>query len=177
VHVVLLDNGRSATLASEEAEMLACIRCGACLNACPVYKQIGGHAYGDTYPGPMGSILTPSLRGLEPWQELPQASSLCGACKDVCPLRIDIPRMLLHLRSESPTGPASVSYGMRLFAAAATRPWLFKLLGRSGRVLLRPLSRRGWVKRGPSLLRGWTHSRDFPVPAKTSFLHWWKDRG
>lgn len=177
VHVVLLDNGRTATLASEEAEMLACIRCGACLNACPVYQQIGGHAYGDIYPGPMGSILTPSLRGLGPWQELPQASSLCGACKDVCPVRINIPRMLLHLRSESDKGPVSVSWGMKIFAAAATRPWLFKLLGRIGGMVLRGVSRDGWVKRGPFLMRGWTESRDFPVPAKASFLDWWKSRG
>ena len=97
---MLLDNGRANILGGENAEILGCIRCGACLNACPVYKSIGGHAYGDTYPGPIGSILTPGLRGAGEWKDLPGASSLCGACRDVCPVRLDIPRMLLVLRNE-----------------------------------------------------------------------------
>ena len=113
----------------DEAEILACIRCGACLNACPVYKQIGGHAFGDTYPGPMGSILTPSLRGIGAWKDLPQASSLCGACRDVCPLRIDIPRMLLSLRRRSQVeegAPWSLRVAMKLFAFMAIRPRLYR---------------------------------------------------
>ena len=100
LHVILLDNGRSGMLAGETAEILGCIRCGACLNACPVYRNIGGHAYGDTYPGPVGAVVTPGLRGLGPWSELPSASTLCGACREVCPVRLDIPRMLLALRRD-----------------------------------------------------------------------------
>ena len=101
LHVVILDNGRSDTLASEVAEILYCIRCGACLNICPVYQSIGGHAYGSVYPGPLGSVLTPTLMGLEQWHELPHASTLCGACKEICPVRIDIPSLLLRLRDAS----------------------------------------------------------------------------
>ena len=113
MHVVLLDNGRVNILGGEIAEILGCIRCGACLNACPVYRNIGGHAYGDTYPGPIGAIVTPGLRGMKDWKELPDASSLCGACRDVCPVRLDIPRMLLKLRQtgvEEGRAPASIKW-------------------------------------------------------------------
>ena len=100
LHVVLVDNGRSSLLGTELAEILYCIRCGACLNVCPVYQSVGGHAYGTVYMGPVGSVLTPALRGLGPFGELPHASSLCGACREICPVRIDIPRMLLALRAQ-----------------------------------------------------------------------------
>ena len=115
LHVILLDNGRSRLMASESAEILGCIRCGACMNVCPVYTSIGGHAYGDTYPGPVGAVLTPGLRGLDEWADLPGASSLCGACRDVCPVRLDIPRMLLSLRREAAPAhaPAWLSTAMR----------------------------------------------------------------
>ena len=94
LHVVILDNGRSDILAGDTAEILACIRCGACLNVCPVFRTVGGHAYGTVYSGPVGSIVTPGLQGMEPWWELPYASTLCGACEDVCPVGIQIPSML-----------------------------------------------------------------------------------
>ena len=101
LHIVLLDNGRSRMLAHPVTrQSLACIRCGACLNACPVYQQIGGHAYGSVYPGPIGAVITPQLMGIEKTSQLPYASSLCGACREVCPVKIDIPRLLLHLRAE-----------------------------------------------------------------------------
>ena len=101
LHIVLLDNGRSRMLAHPVTrQSLACIRCGACLNACPVYQQIGGHAYGSVYPGPIGAVITPQLMGIEKTAQLPYASSLCGACREVCPVKIDIPRLLLHLRGE-----------------------------------------------------------------------------
>ncbi len=101
LHIVLLDNGRSRMLAHPVTrQSLACIRCGACLNACPVYQQIGGHAYGSVYPGPIGAVITPQLMGIEKTSQLPYASSLCGACREVCPVKIDIPRLLLHLRGE-----------------------------------------------------------------------------
>jgi L-lactate dehydrogenase complex protein LldF len=179
VHVVLLDHGRSATLAGEEAEILACIRCGACLNACPVFHAIGGHAYGDVYPGPMGSVLTPALRGLPEWRELPQASSLCGACRDVCPVRIDLPRMLLALRAESVErhgAPLSQKLAMRAFAFLATRPRLFGLARRIGGALLRFGARDGWRKKAPGLLAGWTAHRDLMAPKRRSFDDWWEER-
>jgi L-lactate dehydrogenase complex protein LldF len=167
VHVILLDNGRSDTLAGDEAEILACFRCGACLNTCPVYKSIGGHAYGDTYPGPMGAVLTPCLRGREPWDELAHASSLCGACREICPLRIDIPRMLLSLRrigAEEGRHRGSLKWALRLARAVAGY-----------------LSRRravdGWIESGVGPLKAWTRSRDFPAPARFPFHDRWRRRG
>jgi L-lactate dehydrogenase complex protein LldF len=152
LHVVLVDNGRARALASELAEILLCIRCGACLNSCPVYGEIGGHAYGSVYSGPVGAVLTPALFGLPAWRELPYASSLCGACRDVCPLRIDIPRLLLALR--------------------ATRPRLFRLAEGVGRALSR-LAPRGFFRHLPPPLSRWTAERDFPAfaPRPFSALH------
>jgi L-lactate dehydrogenase complex protein LldF len=139
LHVVLIDNGRTNLYAGECAEILACIRCGACMNVCPVYTNIGGHAYGDTYPGPVGAVVTPGLRGLDGWADLPGASSLCGACRDVCPVRLDIPRMLLALRRQAaPThSPAWLRLGMRSFATIARRPRLYRATARVARFLLR----------------------------------------
>jgi L-lactate dehydrogenase complex protein LldF len=179
LHVVLLDNGRSRILAGETAEILACIRCGACLNTCPIYRNIGGHAYGDTYSGPIGAVLTPGLRGLTAWRALPGASTLCGACRDVCPVRLDIPRMLLALRNaaarESPR-PRALAIGMRLFAWAAARPVLYR---RAARVLRRMLSRRatdGWIRRLPGPAARWTHARDLKAPADRTFQELWRAR-
>jgi L-lactate dehydrogenase complex protein LldF len=184
VHVVLLDNGRSTTLAGEQAEILTCIRCGACLNACPVFHHIGGHAYGDVYPGPMGSVLTPELRGASQWSELPQASSLCGACRDVCPVRIDLPRMLLELRWESAQRaaksggpPTSQRLAMKVFAFVATRPRLMRLVRRVGGALARRFAKDGWLRRAPGLLAGWTAHRDLLAPKRDSFDDWWARRG
>ncbi len=182
VHVVLLDHGRTSTLAGEHAEMLACIRCGACLNACPVFHNIGGHAYGDVYPGPMGSVLMPTLRGLPQWQELPQASSLCGACKEICPVRIDLPRMLLQLRHETVTtlgAPAALRWMMRAYAFLATRPRLMRFASKVGRGLARRIARDGWIGRiggAPALFAGWTEHRDLKAPAAQSFAQWWEER-
>jgi L-lactate dehydrogenase complex protein LldF len=180
MHVVLLDNGRSGVLAGEIAEILGCIRCGACLNACPVYKSIGGHAYGDTYPGPIGAVLTPGLRGLPVWNELPSASSLCGACRDVCPVRLDIPRMLLTLRrqaTEQNVGvPLSLRLGMKAFALLAPRPALYRIAAAMARRLLRLRARRGWVTKAPGLAGGWTKVRDLKAPAARTFQQMWADR-
>src|SRR4029077_2223174 len=129
MHVVLIDNGRTTILAGETAEILGCIRCGACLNVCPVYRTIGGHAYGDVYPGPVGAIVTPGLRGLDQHAELPGASTLCGACRDVCPVRLDIPRMLLALRQrviKETSQPLELRVGITIFAQIATRPRLYR---------------------------------------------------
>lgn len=179
LHVVLVDNGRSKVLAGELAEILYCIRCGACLNVCPVYQEIGGHAYGSVYPGPVGSVLTPGLRGIGPFQELPNASSLCGACREVCPVRIDIPRMLLALRAQGvreAETPAWLRYGLKAYRWMALRPALFRLAGSLGRISTRLMATEGWIHRLPGPLAGWTQSRDFPAMAPQSFTAKWHAR-
>lgn len=178
MHVILLDNGRARIRGGETAEILGCIRCGACLNTCPIYRNIGGHAYGDTYAGPIGAVLTPGLRGLGGWDELPGASTLCGACRDVCPVRLDIPRMLLALRRESGghAQPRSIAVGMRLFAQVAVRPWLYRPLGRAMRFLLRRRARDGWVESLPGVAAGWTKFRSLKAPAAESFQDQWRRR-
>ena len=179
MHVVLVDNGRSDMLAGDVAEILGCIRCGACLNACPVYKSIGGHAYGDTYPGPVGAIVTPGLRGVRGWTDLPSASSLCGACRDVCPVRLDIPRMLLSLRSRPEarrTAPLMLRTGMRLFAQLARRPRLYRAAARAVRFALRRRARDGWIMQAPGLAAGWTAVRDLKAPARRTFQDLWQAR-
>jgi L-lactate dehydrogenase complex protein LldF len=183
LHVVMLDNGRSKLLGSELSEILYCIRCGACLNVCPVYQEIGGHAYGSVYPGPVGSVLTPGLRGIGHFHELPNASSLCGACREVCPVRIDIPRMLLKLREEATHDPTALAdmplwlrMGLRGYRWMALRPGLFRFAGRAGGMMSRLIARDGWIAKLPGPLGGWTQSRDFPaIPAK-SFTQRWHER-
>ena len=166
VHIVLLDNGRSRMLAHPVTrQSLACIRCGACLNACPVYQQIGGHAYGSVYPGPIGAVITPQLMGIEKTSQLPYASSLCGACREVCPVKIDIPRLLLHLRAE--IAPRKGGLGERLAFKAWARvmmsPALYRMSSTAGRVFQRFLP----------LSRAWTNGRDLrPIESK-SFRDLW----
>jgi L-lactate dehydrogenase complex protein LldF len=176
-HVVILDNGRSEVLDGDLSEILACIRCGACLNICPVYRHTGGHAYGSTYSGPVGAVVTPALMGLDAFHDLADASSLCGACKDACPIRIDIPRMLLELRSQSAAAghsPAQVHRGIQAYAAAATRPAAFRALLRTGGVAGRALP--DWITKLPFAGSGWTDHRAFPKPAAKPFHQWWKER-
>ena len=180
MHVILLDNGRSRILGGPIAEILGCIRCGACLNACPVYKNIGGHAYGDIYPGPVGSIVTPGLRGIKGWKSLPDASSLCGACKEVCPVRLDIPRMLLELRKhavEEADIPWTMRFGLWGFGEVASRPFVYKLGARLGGIFARLIAPGGWIKKMPGLAGGWTRSRDMKTPAPKSFQQLFKERG
>ena len=179
LHVVLVDNGRTKVLGSSEAEILYCIRCGACLNACPVYQQIGGHAYGSVYPGPVGAVLTPALWGQQDWTDLPHASSLCGACREVCPVRIDIPRMLLSLRAKGVAegrAPSWIGQGLAMFRRVAARPWLFAAAGKAAAIGSRVLASKGWIRRMPGPLSGWTQSRDFPAMASESFQERWKKR-
>lgn len=179
LHVVILDNGRTDTLATEMAEILYCIRCGACLNICPVYQSIGGHAYGSVYPGPLGSVVTPALMGLDHWHELPHASTLCGACKEVCPVRIDIPRLLLQLRDASSSAnhsPAWLRVGMRIYGTVAQYPVLFRWGLRIGSVATRLFAKKGWLKTIPSPLSGWTDHRAFRALAKKSFRQHWIER-
>jgi L-lactate dehydrogenase complex protein LldF len=178
-HVVMVDNGRSRVLGSELAEILYCIRCGACLNTCPVFHQIGGHAYGAVYPGPVGAVLTPALDGLGPFHELPQASSLCGACKEVCPVRIDIPRMLLKLRADTVDAGKSpwwITRGIKAFGWIGTRPAMFNVAGSVAARATRILATNGWISRMPGHLSAWTKTRDFPAMAAVSFQQQWAAR-
>jgi len=177
LHVVIVDNGRSATLGSAVAEILYCIRCGACLNACPVYRHVGGHAYATVYPGPIGKVLTPSLFGLEQWHELPAASSLCGACEEVCPVRIEIPKLLVELRKQSTDHMSrGIRIGISWYSRIATRPRLFRAVTRAGGWMGRLLGREGWMRWTPWLVRGWTDKRELPAPAPQTFHDWWSDR-
>jgi L-lactate dehydrogenase complex protein LldF len=176
-HLVLLDNGRTKILATPFRESLQCIRCGACLNACPVYRRIGGHAYGGVYSGPIGSILTPLYDSVSANAQLPHASSLCGACQAACPVKINIPHMLIGLRElqhhHKPNRWEALAY--RLWAGVLQRPWLYRLALRCARLALRPFARDGWLRRLPGPGGGWTGARDFPAPARRSFRDRWKE--
>lgn len=176
VHVILLDHGRSAIAAGPQAGILACIRCGACLNACPVYRQIGGHAYGGTYPGPLGAVFHGALPG-EEYADLASACSLCGACEEICPVRIDLPGMHLQLRAQAvQRGRVSLGkrLGMRAFAALATRPRLFRLVRRLGARWLRLGAKDGWLSGGPGPIGIWTRARDLPAPPELGFADRWR---
>jgi L-lactate dehydrogenase complex protein LldF len=196
LHIILLDNGRSRMLAHPVTrQALACIRCGACLNACPVYQQIGGHAYGSVYPGPIGAVITPQLIGLGKAAQLPYASSLCGACRDVCPVKINIPELLLHLRAEITEGPegrgreqeAGAGGGQmeklafKIFAAVMTRPRLYEWNNRGARQLQRLVVSDGRIGKVGNLLSrivpalgGWTNARDLRPLAPSTFRELWR---
>ncbi len=179
LHIVLVDNGRSRLLGTDLAEVLYCIRCGACLNTCPVYQEVGGHAYGSVYPGPVGAVLTPGLRGLEKWHDLPHASSLCGACREICPVRIDIPRMLLALRDEATQrgySPAWITSGLWFFRQLAVRPALFRRAQALASFATRRIAKNGWIERMPGHFGRWTRTRDFPAFAPTTFMAQWERR-
>jgi L-lactate dehydrogenase complex protein LldF len=185
-HIVLMDNARSKILADHEArQTLACIRCGACQNTCPVYRQTGGHAYGSVYAGPIGAILTPQLQELHSGQSLPYASSLCGACYEVCPVKINIPEVLIHLRHkvvEQDTegfgafNPEALA--MKAMAMLFTSERRFRAAQRMGRMAERPLvNKAGWVTWLPGLLGGWTQVRDLHEMPKQTFREWFEQRG
>jgi L-lactate dehydrogenase complex protein LldF len=177
LHVVIIDNGRSEILSGSTAEILACIRCGACLNVCPVFRTAGGHAYGTVYSGPVGAVVTPGLLGMEPWWELAYASTLCGACQDVCPVRIEIPRMLVELRRQSAVDgrlQGWLAKGLRRYARTASQPGRWRRAKKWVGRLSFLLSSRGWITRMPGPGRGWTSSRDLPRPAKETFAEWWR---
>ena len=185
-HLVLLDNGRTRILADEKArETLLCIRCGACMNVCPVYNNVGGHAYGWVYPGPIGAILTPQLLGTALASNLPFASSLCGACADVCPVKIPIPEILLHLRRRAvegdqfekrPVAPFTVRADAKMGASALGAPWLYRFGSKLLGMIQAPFRRGDWLPALPPPLNRWTMSR--PLPAfRNEFRAWWKKRG
>ncbi len=197
LHVVLVDNGRTEILREETRELLRCIRCGACLNACPVYRKVGGgHAYGAVYSGPIGAVITPLFKGLENYPDLPQASSLCGACFEACPVHIDIPSQLIRLRrlmvERRVLSPAARML-YRLWAKSLASPWWYRASAAIQRMVLNQLASSrdpgapgdpspsgmlptAWCAEIPGPLRTWTLVRDMPVPASTSFRRWWEER-
>jgi L-lactate dehydrogenase complex protein LldF len=177
-HLVLLDNGRTAVLADEVGrEALHCIRCSACLNVCPVYERAGGHAYGSVYPGPIGAVLSPMLTGVEDNASLPYASSLCGACYEVCPVAIDIPSILVHLRAEhveAQEKPTAEALAFRGLAKVMSNPRLWHLTQRAaklGRLISR--GKPTLPNAMPPPISGWTRSRDLPTPPKETFVESW----
>ncbi|MGH9632027.1 MAG: LutB/LldF family L-lactate oxidation iron-sulfur protein [Bryobacteraceae bacterium] len=189
-YLVLLDNGRTKLLQNpERRQSLYCIRCGACLNHCPVYRKIGGHNYPWVYSGPIGAIITPQFHGISKESWLPYASSLCGACGEVCPVKIDIPKLLLDLRADSIAEKRKLgvsraeALGWKLWAWAMRMPRIYGLMGRAARILLAGgrNARGTWIRRFPALLnrgalRLWTDERDFPRPAAKSFRELWRER-
>jgi L-lactate dehydrogenase complex protein LldF len=179
VHIIILDNGRSRALGTDLAEILYCIRCGACLNICPVYRAIGGHAYGSVYPGPVGSVVSPVLGGVVGFGDLPNASTLCGACKDVCPVRIDLPTLLLRLRRDivqQGQSPRYLKIGMTGYAATASKPGRFKLAARFAGVMSTLIPGKWFRGQLPGPLRAWTRIREFPLFERQSFQQRWKNR-
>lgn len=185
-YVLLLDNGRTRLLADrEKRQSLRCIRCGACLNTCPVYRKIGGHSYPWVYSGPIGAIITPQYLGLNREPALPFASSLCGACAEVCPVKIDIPRVLLELRAEEKKWEAREGrarlerWGFRIWAWVMRHPRIYEMAGMAAGAMLP--AEGGWVKKAPALmsvppLAAWLSQRDLPPPPAHSFRQMWRRR-
>jgi L-lactate dehydrogenase complex protein LldF len=180
-HLVLLDNGRSRILAGPLRESLFCIRCGACLNACPVYRNIGGHAYGGVYAGPIGAVLTPLYDGLAVNRHLPHASSLCGACQAACPVKIAIPDLLVRLRGDlhdsAGTAGRMESLAYKVWARSMSSPRVYRMATWLATRTMGRLRKSGWLKRLPAGLHGWTRTRDFPTPAPERFRDWWAREG
>jgi len=186
-HLVLLDNGRTKVLADPIGrQALYCIRCSACLNICPVYERTGGHAYNSVYPGPIGAILTPQLAGVENAGSLPYASSLCGACYEVCPVKINIPEVLIHLRGEvvrqkqdrggARMLPDPEAAAMKFLAYVFGDHRRFERAQRLGRFGQRLVMRKGFIEHLPGYLGGWTAMRDVYPVAPQTFREWWRDR-
>ena len=185
-HLVLVDNGRLNLLRDPEfREALKCIRCGACLNTCPVYRKIGGHAYGWVYSGPIGAVITPMLTGVKGAKDLPYASTLCGACRDVCPVKIDLPKLLLRLRQREVEGDPGSERSSTWMERMLMGRWsntvktreAMERSARLGRLLQRPVKRGGRIRRIPvPVLSGWSRGRDFPPLARKSFAQVWRER-
>jgi L-lactate dehydrogenase complex protein LldF len=190
-HIVLIDNGRTDVLADDEGrQTLHCIRCGACQNACPVYRQTGGHAYGSVYAGPIGAILTPQLQKMEYGESLPYASSLCGACYEVCPVKINIPEVLVHLRNRVVKNKTAGAFGilsspeavaMRAMSSIFRSERRFRAAQRLGRISDKAIAHRDgageqWISWLPGLLGGWTQVRDLRAIPIQSFREWWDQR-
>jgi len=176
-----MDNGRSDILAREDyRDTLKCIRCGACLNVCPIFRGMGGHAYGSVYPGPIGALLSPLFNGLAEYKNLPQASTLCGACGEACPVKIDIPKHLVQLRRDivdQHLNGKLERFVYRRWARGLLSERMYRFISALQRFELRRRSdENGWVSNLPKIAAGWTKVRDMPAPAETSFRELWKDR-
>ena len=178
-HIVLVDNGRTRMLKEGLKDMLRCIRCGACMNHCIVFRQLGGHAYGGVYPGPMGAVLTPIFDGLESAREPVHACTLNGKCQEVCPVDIPLPTLLRGWRDRSwreGLEPATMRFGLGVFAFVASRPWLYHRGASIAVRVMRLFKRGGWIRGMPGI-GAWTAHRDFPAPAKRTFMEMMRDRG
>jgi L-lactate dehydrogenase complex protein LldF len=178
-HIIIMDNGRSRILASDYRDTLRCIRCGACLNACPIYRKVGGHTYGSIYPGPIGALITPLFNGLEHHEHLPQATSLCGACYEACPVKINIPEMLIAMKGDLKLvgkTPWYEKFIFRLWTISLSNKPIYILAQKLQRFAMRHLfkkSKDGWLTKLPGPAKGWTAVRDFPQPPKKSFRELW----
>ena len=178
MHLILMDNGRSKLLGTEFEEALYCIRCGSCLNVCPVYRQTGGHAYGSTYSGPIGAVITPLLKGNKEAKDLPHASSLCGACWETCPVGIPLHDLLLKLRNrqvEEGLAGRAQSLMFKGFEKTMNNPALYKASAKAGRIAQKPAVRDGSVRPLPGPMSAWTNTRDLPPLAEKSFRELWKE--
>lgn len=179
-HLVIVDNGRSEILGTEFQEILHCIRCAACINVCPVYRHIGGHSYGSIYPGPVGAVLTPFLGGYEDYKELPYASSLCGACTEVCPVKIPLHEQLILHRKKIVEEEGKADLGekmmMKGFEAVAKRSKMFHTATNLAPTLAKPFTKDDTIQKGPFLLRHWTEARNLPAPQKVRFRDWYRRR-
>jgi L-lactate dehydrogenase complex protein LldF len=179
-HLVIVDNGRSDILGGDFQSVLQCIRCGACINVCPVYRHIGGHSYGSIYPGPIGAVLTPLLGGYEEYKELPYASSLCGACTEVCPVKIPLHELLLKHRQiiveKEGKAPIAEKLLMKAFGLGAASPALYKIGSKMAPAAMNPFTHGDKISNGPGPMKAWTDIRDFPAPNKERFRDWFKNR-
>ncbi len=173
LHIIILDAGRSRVLGTKYRESELCIRCGACLNVCPVYRETGGHSYGWVYSGPIGAVITPLYQGFENYGDLPYASSLCGACLDACPMEIDLPRMLVELRRDQAESGHPRAWAEKLmftgYRLVAASPFLYRLAARVGSIAQIPFVRRGWMSSAPPPIAAWTQGRDFRAVAARTF--------
>ncbi|MFD2618547.1 LutB/LldF family L-lactate oxidation iron-sulfur protein [Terrilactibacillus laevilacticus] len=178
-HLVIVDAGRSNALGTEFQSALHCIRCAACVNVCPVYRHIGGHAYGSIYPGPIGAVLSPILGGYEEYGKLPYASSLCAACTEACPVKIPLHELLIKHRQHIVNGeghaPLSEKLAMKGFGIGASSPSLFKMATKLAPKAMKPLVKDGKISKGPGPMKPWTHGRDFPAPSSENFREWFKN--
>ena len=179
-HLVIVDNGRSKILGTEFQSVLQCIRCAACVNACPVYRHVGGHSYGSIYSGPIGAVLTPLLGGYDDFKELPYASTLCGACTEVCPVKIPLHELLHKHRQkiveQEGKAPISERLLMKAFGIGASTSSLFNMATKVASPIMSPFVKDDKITSGPGPLKAWTEERDFPAPNKESFRNWLKQR-
>ncbi len=178
-HVILLDHGRSELLSTEAQDVLRCIRCSACINHCPVYVAVGGHAYGTTYPGPLGAALNPGLIGMAEAHHHPNASTFCGRCADVCPVRIPLPKIMRHWRAHEYAkglAPKTAVFALGLWAFVARRPTLYRIGSRIGARALKLLAGRRGAIRALPMKNGWFAVRDFPAPQGKTFMEIWRQK-